>query len=80
MAEQRAHPSAVSPSEETPLPSVELSSIVPDEVRPPTVLLSRRNLGNFFQSSKSVPTRLSTASRFKSDEPPLTDRYGFICE
>ena len=63
----------------TPLPSVELSSIVADENRPPTVLLSRQQLGSYFQSSKAVPT-LRTASRFKSSETPLTDRYGFICE
>lgn len=61
------------------LPSVEMASIVPDENRPPTVLLSRRQLGSFFQSSKSVPT-LRTATRFKGTEPPLTDRYGFICK
>lgn len=60
------------------LPSVEMSSIVPDEHRPPTVLLSRRQLGSFFQSSKSVPT-LRTATRFSGTDPPLTDRYGFIC-
>ena len=74
--------------DELPPPSVELSSIVPDETRPPTVLLSRRNLGSFFQSSKNVnalvqgatASKLVTASRFKSDEPPLTDRYGFICQ
>jgi hypothetical protein len=62
-----------------PLPSVELSSIVADENRPPTVLLSRQQLGSFFQSSKAVPT-LRTASRFRSSETPLTDRYGFICK
>ena len=66
-------------TETMPLPSVELSSIVADENRPPTVLLSRQQLGSFFQSSKAVPT-LRTASRFKSGETPLTDRYGFICE
>ena len=65
-------------AETMPLPSVELSSIVADENRPPTVLLSRQQLGSFFQSSKAVPT-LRTASRFKSTEAPLTDRYGFIC-
>ncbi|KAK8854964.1 hypothetical protein IAR55_003704 [Kwoniella newhampshirensis] len=67
-----------SPSEETPPPSVELSSIVPDEARPPTVLLSRQNLGSFFQSTKVSKTKMATASRFESDEEPLTDRYGFI--
>ncbi|OCF41132.1 hypothetical protein I317_05046 [Kwoniella heveanensis CBS 569] len=67
--------SATSPTEERPLPSVELSSIVPDESRPPTVLLSRQNLGSFFQNTKG---KLHTASRFESDEEPLTDRYGFI--
>jgi hypothetical protein len=61
------------------LPSVELSSIVPDENRPPTVLLSRQQLGSFFQSSRAVPT-LRTASRFNGSGPPLTDRYGFICK
>ena len=70
---------AETPFDEDPPPSVELSSIVPDETRPPTVLLSRRNLGSFFQSSKAVPT-LRTATRFNAKEPPLTDRYGFICE
>nr|XP_031860049.1 uncharacterized protein CI109_004412 [Kwoniella shandongensis]KAA5527121.1 hypothetical protein CI109_004412 [Kwoniella shandongensis] len=64
--------------DETPLPSVELSSIVPDESRPPTVLLSRQNLGSFFQSAKVNKTKMTTASRFESDEEPLTDRYGFI--
>ncbi|CAK9779640.1 TBC-domain-containing protein [Cutaneotrichosporon oleaginosum] len=68
-------PGTGSPSAETPPPSVELSSIVPDETRPPTVLLSRQNLGSFFQSSR---TKLTTATRFTSDQPPLTDRYGFI--
>lgn len=68
-----------SDTETMPLPSVELSSIVADENRPPTVLLSRQQLGSFFQSSKAVPT-LRTASRFKSTEAPLTDRYGFICK
>jgi hypothetical protein len=63
----------------TRLPSVELLSIVADENRPPTVLLSRQQLGSYFQSSKAVPT-LRTASRFMSSEAPLTDRYGFICE
>ncbi|WVR07341.1 hypothetical protein IAU60_004382 [Kwoniella sp. DSM 27419] len=67
--------SATSPTEERPLPSVELASIVPDESRPPTVLLSRQNLGSFFQASKN---KLHTASRFESDDEPLTDRYGFI--
>ncbi|WWC63060.1 uncharacterized protein I303_105659 [Kwoniella dejecticola CBS 10117] len=67
--------SATSPTEERPLPSVELSSIVPDDIRPPTVTLSRQNLGSFFQNTK---TKLTTASRFESDEEPLTDRYGFI--
>ncbi|WVQ84107.1 hypothetical protein IAT38_006252 [Cryptococcus sp. DSM 104549] len=61
-----------------PLPSVELSSIVPDESRPPTVLLSRQNLGSFFQSSKIGRGKMTTASRFEGAEPPLTDRYGFI--
>lgn len=61
-----------------PPPSVELASIVPDESRPPTVLLSRQNIGTFFQSHKH--RQLQTASRFKSDDPPLTDRYGFICQ
>lgn len=79
MAEHHTHSSLTSPTEEAPPPSVELASIVPDETRPPTVLLSRRNLGNFFLSNKVDGTKLSTASRFKSDEPPLTDRYGFIC-
>ena len=70
-----------SPSEETPPPSVELASIVPDESRPPTVLLSRQNLGNFFLSHRAAGRGLvSTASRFKGGEAPLTDRYGFICE
>ncbi|BEI79922.1 hypothetical protein CcaverHIS002_0104510 [Cutaneotrichosporon cavernicola] len=68
-------PNTTSPSADTPPPSVELSSIVPDETRPPTVLLSRQNLGSFFQSSR---TKLTTATRFTSDQPPLTDRYGFI--
>lgn len=67
------------PSEAAPLPSVELSSIVPDESRPPTVLLSRENLGSFFQSNRVNRAKMVTASRFESDEPPLTDRYGFIC-
>ncbi|WWC90928.1 uncharacterized protein L201_005866 [Kwoniella dendrophila CBS 6074] len=67
--------SATSPTEERPLPSVELSSIVPDDIRPPTVTLSRQNLGSFFQATK---TKLATASRFESDDEPLTDRYGFI--
>lgn len=70
-------PGTLSPSADTPPPSVELSSIVPDESRPPTVLLSRQNLGSFFQSSRA---KLTTATRFTSDQPPLTDRYGFICE
>ncbi|ODN96372.1 hypothetical protein L198_04086 [Cryptococcus wingfieldii CBS 7118] len=87
----RGHPSAVAspavvqhatmdspPSAETPLPSVELSSIVPDESRPPTVLLSRENIGSFFQANKMAKQKIATASRFKSEEPPLTDRYGFI--
>ncbi|KIR80605.1 hypothetical protein I306_02059 [Cryptococcus gattii EJB2] len=75
-----SHSAAVgSPAfEETPLPSVELSSIVPDESRPPTVLLSRENLGSFFQSNRVNRAKMVTASRFESDEPPLTDRYGFI--
>ncbi|GMK58448.1 hypothetical protein CspeluHIS016_0504800 [Cutaneotrichosporon spelunceum] len=68
-------PNSASPSAETPALSVELSSIVPDETKPPTVLLSRQNLGSFFQSSR---TKLTTATRFTSDQPPLTDRYGFI--
>ncbi|WVQ99801.1 hypothetical protein IAU59_006943 [Kwoniella sp. CBS 9459] len=68
--------SATSPTEERPLPSVELSSIVPDESRPPTVVLSRQNLGSFFQNTKG--NKLHTASRFESAEEPLTDRYGFI--
>ncbi|WVW85860.1 hypothetical protein I302_107898 [Kwoniella bestiolae CBS 10118] len=67
--------SATSPTEERPLPSVELSSIVPDDIRPPTVTLSRQNLGSFFQASKN---KLTTASRFESEDEPLTDRYGFI--
>ncbi|OWZ43504.1 hypothetical protein C351_02880 [Cryptococcus neoformans c8] len=66
------------PSEAAPLPSVELSSIVPDESRPPTVLLSRENLGSFFQSNRVNRAKMVTASRFESDKPPLTDRYGFI--
>lgn len=76
-----SHSAAVGspPSEGTPLPSVELSSIVPDESRPPTVLLSRENLGSFFQSNRVNRAKMVTASRFESDEPPLTDRYGFIC-
>ncbi|ODO03174.1 hypothetical protein I350_06019 [Cryptococcus amylolentus CBS 6273] len=87
----RGHPSAVAspavvqhttmdspPSAETPLPSVELSSIVPDESRPPTVLLSRENIGSFFQANKMAKQKIATASRFRSEEPPLTDRYGFI--
>ncbi|XAO21799.1 hypothetical protein I312_100555 [Cryptococcus bacillisporus CA1280] len=75
-----SHSAAVgSPAfEGTPLPSVELSSIVPDESRPPTVLLSRENLGSFFQSNRVNRAKMVTASRFESDEPPLTDRYGFI--
>ncbi|KIR36411.1 hypothetical protein I352_01360 [Cryptococcus deuterogattii MMRL2647] len=75
-----SHSAAVGspPSEGTPLPSVELSSIVPDESRPPTVLLSRENLGSFFQSNRVNRAKMVTASRFESDEPPLTDRYGFI--
>lgn len=68
-----------SPEDGPSLPSVEMASIVADENRPPTVLLSRRQLGSFFQSSKSVPT-LRTATRFSGSEPPLTDRYGFICK
>lgn len=67
------------PTEEAPLPSLELASIVPDESRPPTVLLSRQNLESFFQSTRVGKSKLQTASRFNSDEPPLTDRYGFIC-
>lgn len=71
----------ISPTDDVPPPSVELASIVPDEARPPTVLLSRQNLGNFFMSNNSPGrTKLNTATRFKSDAPPLTDRYGFICE
>ena len=77
---QVSHSSSHSGSDDDPtLPSVEMASIVPDEHRPPTVLLSRRQLGSFFQSSRSVPT-LRTATRFSGSEPPLTDRYGFICE
>lgn len=77
---QISHSSSHSGSDDNPtLPSVEMASIVPDEHRPPTVLLSRRQLGSFFQSSKSVPT-LRTATRFSGSEPPLTDRYGFICK
>ena len=76
----RSGSSATSPTEETPPPSVELASILPDEVRPPTVLLSRLNLGSFFQSNKLGKAKLPTASRFNTSEPPLTDRYGFICE
>lgn len=77
---QISHPSSHSSTDDGPaLPSVEMASIVPDENRPPTVLLSRRQLGSFFQSSKSVPT-LRTATRFSGTEPPLTDRYGFICK
>lgn len=71
-----------------PLPSVEMASIVSDDNQPPTVLLSRQNLGFFFQSSKSIAGRASTgergrmqtATRFMGSDPPLTDRYGFICE
>ncbi|RXK40181.1 hypothetical protein M231_02455 [Tremella mesenterica] len=62
-----------SPNVEIPPPSVELSSIVPDDARPPTMVLSRQNLGSFFQS-----TKLKTATRFDNGETPLTDRYGFI--
>ncbi|EIW67400.1 hypothetical protein TREMEDRAFT_11606, partial [Tremella mesenterica DSM 1558] len=62
-----------SPNAEIPPPSVELSSIVPDDARPPTMVLSRQNLGSFFQS-----TKLKTATRFDNGETPLTDRYGFI--
>lgn len=80
----RAPTTAVTPSSETngplPPPSVELASIVPDESRPPTVLLSRQNLGSFFTSSRKGTPKLSTATRFTSDQPPLTDRYGFICK
>lgn len=77
--ERQASARTASPSEDVPLPSVELASIVPDESRPPTVLLSRQNLGFFFQSTKNGRAKLQTASRFSSSEPPLTDRYGFIC-
>ncbi|TXT10778.1 hypothetical protein VHUM_02283 [Vanrija humicola] len=63
---------------DTPPPSVELGTIVPDEDRPPTVLLSRQNLASFFQSSRVGAPKLATATRFTSDQPPLTDRYGFI--
>lgn len=63
---------------DTPPPSVELGTIVPDEARPPTVLLSRQNLASFFQSSRVGAPKLATATRFTSDQPPLTDRYGFI--
>lgn len=80
----RTPTTAVTPSSEVngplPPPSVELASIVPDESRPPTVLLSRQNLGSFFTSSRKGTPKLSTATRFTSDQPPLTDRYGFICE
>lgn len=78
----RAPTTAVTPTEVNgplPPPSVELASIVPDESRPPTVLLSRQNLGSFFTSSRKGTPKLSTATRFTSDQPPLTDRYGFIC-
>jgi hypothetical protein len=63
--------------EDSPLPSVEMGSMSMDESRPPTVVLSRQNLGGFFQVGKG---KLITASRFVGDEPPLTDRYGFICQ
>ncbi|ORY35339.1 rab-GTPase-TBC domain-domain-containing protein [Naematelia encephala] len=75
---QASSSSAASPTEDQPLPSVELSSIVPDETRPPTVLLSRQNLGTFFQSTKAGRGRIKVASRFNGGEEPLTDRYGFI--
>ncbi|KAL7423526.1 hypothetical protein Q5752_001106 [Cryptotrichosporon argae] len=61
--------------DEVPAPSVEMASILPDETRPPTVLLNRHNLGSFFQSNRA---KIVTATRFKAAEPPLTDRYGFI--
>lgn len=70
------HSPVEAPARDTPPPSVELASIVPDESRPPTVLLSRQNLGSFFQSTRS--NKLPTATRFEGDQPPLTDRYGFI--
>ncbi|ORX38703.1 rab-GTPase-TBC domain-domain-containing protein [Kockovaella imperatae] len=76
--DMRPSPSSTSPQDETPPPSVELASIIPDEARPPTVLLSRQNLGSFFRASEVGKVKLSTASRFQSSEPPLTDRYGFI--
>lgn len=66
--------------EYTPPPSVELAAIVAEENRPPTVLLSRQNLGSFFQSNQINKAKLVTASRFRNSEPPLTDRYGFICK
>lgn len=81
--DHNAASSATSPSEEILPPSVELASIVPDESRPPTVLLSRQNLGNFFLSNRAGGAGrglISTATRFKGGQPPLTDRYGFICE
>lgn len=68
----------VEPLPSTPLPSVEMASIVADEYQPPTVMLSRQNLGSFFQTNKSG--KLHTATRFQGSDPPLTDRYGFICE
>lgn len=63
------------------IPSVELESIIPDESRPPTVVLSRNNLGSFFQSEKARAAvgKMPKASRFNGAEP-LTDRYGFICK
>ncbi|KAK4689732.1 small G protein signaling modulator 3, partial [Tremellales sp. Uapishka_1] len=78
MANHTSSSSATSPLDESPLPSVELSSILPEESRPPTVLLSRQNLGTFFQSTKAGKSRMQTASRFNGNEEPLTDRYGFI--
>jgi hypothetical protein len=72
--------SAASPSEETPLPSVELSSIVSEESKPPTVMLSRQNLGTFFQSAKAGRTRMQVATRFNGQDEPLVDRYGFECK
>lgn len=71
-----ATPTTTSPT--ATLPSVELSSIVSEENQAPTVLLSRQNLGSFFSHGKRV-TKMQTATRFNGDEPPLTDRYGFIC-
>lgn len=68
----------VEPIPNAPLPSVEMASIVAEENQPPTVLLSRQNLGSFFQANKSG--RMHTATRFQGSDPPLTDRYGFICK